>query len=57
MDLFNHVLVMAGTGAQSTRETKKLCADAKDAGASHTLVLTPFTCPPQMTGQHLTIPL
>lgn len=46
---FNHVLVIAGTGAQSTRETKKLCADAKDAGASHALVLTPSTWPPQMT--------
>ena len=46
---FNHLLVIAGTGAQSTRETKKLCADAKDAGASHALVLTPSTWPPQMT--------
>jgi 4-hydroxy-2-oxoglutarate aldolase len=46
---FKHVLVIAGTGAQSTRETKKLCADAKDAGASHALVLTPSTWPPQMT--------
>ncbi|KAF8199513.1 hypothetical protein BJ912DRAFT_949240 [Pholiota molesta] len=46
---FNNVLVIAGTGAQSTRETKKLCADAKDAGASHALVLTPSTWPPQMT--------
>lgn len=46
---FEHVLVIAGTGAQSTRETKKLCADAKDAGASHALVLTPSTWPPQMT--------
>lgn len=46
---FKHVLVIAGTGAQSTREVKKLCADAKDAGASHALVLTPSTWPPQMT--------
>ena len=46
---FKHVFVIAGTGAQSTRETKKLCADAKDAGASHALVLTPSTWPPQMT--------
>ncbi|KAF9485244.1 aldolase [Pholiota conissans] len=46
---FNNVLVIAGTGAQSTRETKKLCADAKEAGASYTLVLTPSTWPPQMT--------
>lgn len=46
---FKHVLVIAGTGAQSTRETKKLCADAKDAGASHALVLTPSTWPSLMT--------
>jgi len=46
---FANVLVIAGTGAQSTRETKKLCVDAKDAGASHVLVLTPSTWPPQMT--------
>lgn len=46
---FHDVLVIAGTGAQSTRETKKLCVDAKDAGASHALVLTPSTWPPQMT--------
>ncbi|KAJ3507072.1 hypothetical protein NLJ89_g6504 [Agrocybe chaxingu] len=35
---FQNVLVIAGTGAQSTRETKKLCVDAKAAGASHALV-------------------
>jgi 4-hydroxy-2-oxoglutarate aldolase len=46
---FSHVLVIAGTGAQSTRETKKLCKDAAEAGASHVLVLTPSTWPPQMT--------
>ncbi|KAJ7227042.1 hypothetical protein GGX14DRAFT_417868 [Mycena pura] len=45
---FTNVLVIAGTGAQSTRETKKLCVDAKEAGASHVLVLTPSTWPPQM---------
>jgi len=45
---FKNVLVIAGTGAQSTRETKKLCVDAKEAGASHVLVLTPSTWPPQM---------
>ncbi|KAG6913337.1 hypothetical protein DXG01_007596 [Tephrocybe rancida] len=44
-----NVLVIAGTGAQSTRETKKLCVDARDAGASHALVLTPSTWPPQMS--------
>lgn len=46
---FEHVLVIAGTGGQSTKETKKLCADAKAAGASHALVLTPGVWPPQMT--------
>ncbi|ESK94912.1 dihydrodipicolinate synthetase [Moniliophthora roreri MCA 2997] len=46
---FPNVLVIAGTGAQSTRETIKLCIDAKEAGASHVLVLTPSTWPPQMT--------
>ncbi|KAJ7591550.1 hypothetical protein C8J56DRAFT_935832 [Mycena floridula] len=45
---FQNVLVIAGTGAQSTRETKKLCVDAKEAGASHVLVLTPSVWPPQM---------
>jgi 4-hydroxy-2-oxoglutarate aldolase len=51
---FEHVLVIAGTGALSTRETKKLCIDAKDAGASHVLVLTPSLWPPQMTKENIT---
>lgn len=46
---FQNVVIIAGTGAQSARETKKLCADAKEAGASHALVLTPSTWPPQMS--------
>ncbi|KAH8100139.1 dihydrodipicolinate synthetase [Cristinia sonorae] len=46
---FKNVVVIAGTGGQSTRETKKLCADARDAGAEYALVLTPSTWPPQMT--------
>lgn len=50
---FKNVLVIAGTGAQSTRETKKLCFDARDAGASHVLVLTPSTWPPQMTPENI----
>ncbi|KAF7316988.1 Proteasome subunit [Mycena chlorophos] len=45
---FGNVFVIAGTGAQSTRETIKLCVDAKDAGASHVLVLTPSTWAPAM---------
>ncbi|KAG5646119.1 hypothetical protein DXG03_004358 [Asterophora parasitica] len=50
---FQNVLVIAGTGAQSTRETKKLSIDAKDAGASHVLVLTPSTWVPQMTVENI----
>lgn len=50
---FQNVLVIAGTGAQSTRETIKLCEDAHKAGASHALVLTPSTWPPQMTRENI----
>ncbi|KAF9466477.1 hypothetical protein BDZ94DRAFT_1251002 [Collybia nuda] len=50
---FQNTLVIAGTGAQSTRETKKLCIDAKEAGASHALVLTPSTWPPQMNVENI----
>ncbi|KAL0956202.1 hypothetical protein HGRIS_002359 [Hohenbuehelia grisea] len=50
---FKNTLVIAGTGAQSTRETKILCADAAAAGASHVLVLTPSTWPPQMTAENV----
>ncbi|EMD33999.1 hypothetical protein CERSUDRAFT_55813 [Gelatoporia subvermispora B] len=46
---FQQVVIVAGTGGQSTRETKKLCADAADAGAEYCLVLTPAVWPPQMT--------
>jgi len=42
-------ILIAGTGALSTRETKKLNVDAKEAGAAFALVLTPSTWPPQMT--------
>ncbi|PPQ65288.1 hypothetical protein CVT26_000248 [Gymnopilus dilepis] len=50
---FKNTLVIAGTGAQSTRETKKLCVDAAEAGASHVLVLTPSTWPPQMSVENI----
>ncbi|KDR76378.1 hypothetical protein GALMADRAFT_247825 [Galerina marginata CBS 339.88] len=50
---YKNVLVIAGTGAQSTRETKKLCVDAKESGASYALVLTPSTWPPQMTIENI----
>ena len=46
---FTETVIVAGTGAQSTRETKKLCVDAKEAGAAYVLVLTPSTWPPQMS--------
>ncbi|CAL1716581.1 unnamed protein product [Somion occarium] len=46
---FQNVIIIAGTGGQSTKETKKLCADAKEAGAAYALVLTPGVWPPQMT--------
>ena len=46
---FNDVTVVAGTGGQSTKETIKLCVDARDAGAQFALVLTPGVWPPQMT--------
>ncbi|KAG5340909.1 hypothetical protein E4T56_gene14788 [Termitomyces sp. T112] len=50
---FQNILVIAGTGAQSTRETKKLCVDSRDAGASYVLVLTPSTWPPQMSVENI----
>ncbi|KAF8659058.1 hypothetical protein AX16_001930 [Volvariella volvacea WC 439] len=50
---FQNVFVIAGTGAQSTRETKQLCRDAHEAGASHALVLTPSTWPPQMSLENI----
>jgi len=46
---FQQVVIIAGTGAQSTRETKKLCKDAAEAGAAFCLVLTPSVWPTQMT--------
>lgn len=48
---FENIAVIAGTGAQSTRETIKLCHDAKEAGASHVLVLTPSTWAPAMNAE------
>ncbi|KAF5342365.1 hypothetical protein D9611_001759 [Ephemerocybe angulata] len=46
---FENVIIIAGTGAQSTRETKVFNEDAKDAGATFALVLTPSTWPKAMT--------
>ncbi|KAG8789769.1 hypothetical protein FRC12_013277 [Ceratobasidium sp. 428] len=43
------IVVMAGTGAQSTRETRILCKDAAEAGAEFALVLTPSVWPPLMS--------
>ena len=46
---FPNVVIIAGCGAQSARESKKLCSDAKDAGAAYVLVLTPSVWPAQMS--------
>lgn len=46
---FKDTVIMAGTGAPSTKETIKLCKDAAESGADYALVLTPSTWPPQMT--------
>ena len=46
---FQNVVIIAGCGAQSARETKKLCADAAEAGAAFVLVLTPSVWPKSMT--------
>jgi dihydrodipicolinate synthase/N-acetylneuraminate lyase len=46
---FQHIDVIAGTGAQSTRETKQLNVDAKEAGATYALILTPSTWKSLMT--------
>ncbi|KAJ3573134.1 hypothetical protein NP233_g2640 [Leucocoprinus birnbaumii] len=46
---FEKTLVIAGTGAQSPEETIQLCKDAKEAGASHALVLTPPAGPNMMS--------
>ncbi|KAF8273370.1 aldolase, partial [Lactarius quietus] len=46
---FHHITVIAGTGAQSTRETKQLNIDAKEEGATYALVLTPSTWKSAMT--------
>ncbi|RXW22834.1 hypothetical protein EST38_g3002 [Candolleomyces aberdarensis] len=46
---FKNTLVIAGTGAQSTRETKLFNEDAKEAGATFALVLTPSTWAKNMT--------
>lgn len=50
---FQNVVIIAGTGAQSTRETILLCEEAKEAGASHVLVLTPSTWPGAMSRENI----
>ncbi|KAG1735832.1 hypothetical protein EDB19DRAFT_1723742 [Suillus lakei] len=50
---FQNVVIIAGCGAQSARETKKLCTDAKDAGAAFVLVLTPSVWPGDMTTNNI----
>lgn len=46
---FKDTVILAGTGAPSTKETIKLSKDAAEAGADYVLVLTPSTWPKQMT--------
>jgi L-threo-3-deoxy-hexylosonate aldolase len=36
-----HVPIVAGTGAASTRETIQLCKDAAEAGADYVMVIPP----------------
>ncbi|KAH7920407.1 aldolase [Leucogyrophana mollusca] len=50
---FQNCVIIAGCGAQSARESKKLCADAKEAGAAFVLVLTPSVWPGQMTKENI----
>lgn len=50
---FEKVVIIAGTGAQSTRETIQLCKDAQEAGAAFALVLTPSTWVPAMTRENV----
>ncbi|KAF8585917.1 aldolase [Ramaria rubella] len=50
---FEKVIVMAGTGAASTKETKLLNVEAKAAGADFVLVLTPGVWPPQMSKENI----
>jgi dihydrodipicolinate synthase/N-acetylneuraminate lyase len=50
---FEKTVVMAGTGASSTRETKLLNVEAKEAGADFVLVLTPGVWPPQMSRENI----
>ncbi|KAI5990229.1 aldolase, partial [Pisolithus albus] len=46
---YRDVVIIAGCGAPSARESKKLCADAKEAGANFVLVLTPSVWVKRMT--------
>jgi len=50
---FEKVVVMAGTGASSTKETKLRNVQAKEAGADFVLVLTPGVWPPQMSRENI----
>jgi dihydrodipicolinate synthase/N-acetylneuraminate lyase len=49
----NDVVIIAGTGAQSAKETKVLCEDAAEVGAQFVLVLTPSVWPPLMTRDNI----
>lgn len=53
---FTRTLVIAGTGAQSVRETVELCKEAADAGAKYALVLTQHLGCRDEQGGHPQIP-
>ncbi|KAG6369790.1 hypothetical protein JVT61DRAFT_13560 [Boletus reticuloceps] len=47
--LDQNVIIIAGCGAPSARESKKLYLDAKEASATYVLVSIPSIWPPQIT--------
>ncbi|KAG6333155.1 hypothetical protein ID866_5937 [Astraeus odoratus] len=46
---YQDMIIIAGCGAPSARESKKLCVDAKEAGADFVLVVTPSVWVKRMT--------
>ncbi|ETW75717.1 hypothetical protein HETIRDRAFT_412119 [Heterobasidion irregulare TC 32-1] len=46
---FKDIVLISGTGTQSTRETMKLNVDAREAGAAYALIFTPSTWRARMT--------
>lgn len=50
-------VIIAGCGAQSTRETLQLCREAQEAGAHYALVLSPSYWGASILSKHLRINL